>query len=637
MQRVRVVLFSLMWLSASAAVQSAPQLEKADLESWLDGMMPYSLQTGDAAGAVVVVVKDGQVLLQKGYGYADVEAKTPVDPQRTLFRVGSVAKLVTETAVMQQVEQGKLDLDADVNRYLDFKLPEAFGKPVTLRNLMTHTAGFEELLHGLMHSDPESYKNLETYVHETTPVRMFPPGEVPSYCNYCLALAAYIVERSSGEKFNDYLDKRVFQPLDMQRSTFRQPLPEQLAPDMSKGYTVASSPPRYFEYVGPAPAGSLSTTGADMARFMIAHLQAESGGAPVMLAPETARVMHTSMLKVAPPTNGMALGFFERDRNGRRIIGHGGDTQYFHSDLILFPDDNVGLFMAFNSLGKDAAVYRLRDGLLEQFTDRYFPWTGPEEPTTTTAVEHGRQVAGVYAASRRAQTSFSVVVTLLGQTRIVMKEDGTLVIPAITRLDGQPKEWREIGPYVWREVGGQERLAAKIENGRVRFLGFDSAGGIAVLQPVPAMQSSAWIVPCMLVAIAVLLLSVIAWPVAALVRRRYGVSLHMDARRVTAHRLARVAAMIAVVFLLGWALIVQAGLADLAKFGGAMDAPILLFQILGWVALVGAGVAAWNAWLVWRGGAKWWSRVWSIAMAASCALIVWFGFTFNLIGVRLHY
>jgi len=156
------------------------------------------------------------------------------------------------------VEQGKLDLDADVNRYLDFKLPEAFGKPVTLRNLMTHTAGFEELLHGLMHSDPESYKNLETYVHETTPVRMFPPGEVPSYCNYCLALAAYIVERSSGEKFNDYLDKRVFQPLDMQRSTFRQPLPEQLAPDMSKGYTVASSPPRYFEFVGPAPAGSLS-------------------------------------------------------------------------------------------------------------------------------------------------------------------------------------------------------------------------------------------------------------------------------------------------------------------------------------------------------------------------------------------
>jgi CubicO group peptidase (beta-lactamase class C family) len=141
---------------------------------------------------------------------------------------------VTDTAVMQQVEQGKLDLDADVNRYLDFKLPEAFGKACDVRNLMTHTAGFEELLHGLMHSDPESYKNLETYVHETTPVRMFPPGEVPSYCNYCLALAAYIVERSSGEKFNDYLDKRVFSAPRHAAFDVRQPLPEQLAPDMSK-------------------------------------------------------------------------------------------------------------------------------------------------------------------------------------------------------------------------------------------------------------------------------------------------------------------------------------------------------------------------------------------------------------------
>jgi hypothetical protein len=162
---------------------------------------------------------------------------------------------------------------------------------------------------------------------------------------------------------------------------------------------------------------------------------------------------------------------------------------------------------------------------------------------------------------------------------------------------------------VWREVGGQERLAAKIENGSVKFLGFDSAGGIAVLQPVRAVTSSAWIVPCMLVAIAVLLLSVIAWPVAALVRRRYGVSLHMDARRVAAHRLARVAAMIAVVFLLGWALIVQAGLADLAKFGGAMDAPILLFQILGWVALVGCGCCGLECLARVARRCKVWSRV----------------------------
>ena len=119
-------------------------------------------------------------------------------------------------------------------------IPDAFGKPVTLRNLMTHTAGFEELLRGLMQSDPKAYKGIDEYLRETKPVRMFPPGEVPSYCNYCLTLAAYIVQRVSGETFDDYLDRHIFQPLDMQRSTFRQPLPEQFAGDMSKGYSVAS-------------------------------------------------------------------------------------------------------------------------------------------------------------------------------------------------------------------------------------------------------------------------------------------------------------------------------------------------------------------------------------------------------------
>ena len=268
---------------------------------------------------------------------------------------------------------------------------------------------------------------------------MFPPGEVPSYCNYCLTLAAYIVQRVSGEPFDDYLDRHIFQPLDMQRSTFRQPLPEQFAADMSKGYRTASSPPLYYELVGPAPAGSLAVTGADMARFMIAHLQAESSGS-TLLRPETARLMHTSLFSAAPPTNGMAIGFFERDRNGRRIIGHGGDTQFFHSDLLLFPDDNVGLFMSFNSAGKNGAVYRLRNALFDELTDRYFLSPVPKELTTATAVEHAREVAGLYASSRRSQRSFSTVVTLLGQTRVLAKDDGALVIAALTGLNGQPKE-----------------------------------------------------------------------------------------------------------------------------------------------------------------------------------------------------
>jgi CubicO group peptidase (beta-lactamase class C family) len=167
--------------------RSAPRLDRPDLEAWLDGFLPYALQRGDVAGAVVVVVKGGQVLLQKGYGYADVAKQTPVDPERTLFRAGSVAKLFTWTAVMQLVESGKLDLDRDINGYLDFRIPPRDGQPITVRNLMTHTAGFEEVVKNLMTDQAERLVPLSVYVKAWTPHRIFPPGKVPAYSNYGVA------------------------------------------------------------------------------------------------------------------------------------------------------------------------------------------------------------------------------------------------------------------------------------------------------------------------------------------------------------------------------------------------------------------------------------------------------------------
>ncbi len=165
--------------------------------------------------------------------------RSPSIPSARCSAPGSVAKLVTHTAVMQLVEQGKLDLDGDIAQYLDFPVPDAdaFGKPVTLHNLMTHTGGFEELVRGLMASDPKVHMSLETYVKATKPTRIFPPGEVPSYCNYCVALEGYIVQRASGEDFDDYLDEHIFAPLGMSNSTFRQPLPKQLEEQMSMGYS----------------------------------------------------------------------------------------------------------------------------------------------------------------------------------------------------------------------------------------------------------------------------------------------------------------------------------------------------------------------------------------------------------------
>ena len=221
-----------------------------------------------------------------------------VDPERTGFRIGSTSKLFTWTAVMQLVEQVKIDLDADVNQYLDFKIPGREGKPVTMRNIMTHTTGFEESLKSLIETDPSRLLTLDAIVKRWTPERIFPAGSTPAYSNYATALAGYIVARVSGESYEDYVDRHIFAPLGMEHSSFRQPLPKALQPDMSKGYALASQPEpeKPYELIAVAPAGALASTGADMARFMIAHLQNGAFGANRILKTETAQLMHTTAL-----------------------------------------------------------------------------------------------------------------------------------------------------------------------------------------------------------------------------------------------------------------------------------------------------------------------------------------------------
>ncbi len=624
--------------NAVAADSAAPELTSADVNAWLDGMVPYAMKTGDIAGGVIVVVKDGQVLAQKGYGYADVAAKKPVDPERTMFRAGSVAKLVVHTAVMQLVEQGKLDLDADIQQYLDFPVPDAdaHGKPVTLHNLMTHTGGFEELVRGLMARDPKVLMPLETYVKATKPARIFPPGEVPSYCNYCVTLEGYIVQRVSGEGFDDYLDKHIFTPLGMSNSTFRQPLPSQFAEQISTGYRTASQPGEYFELVGPAPAGSLSTTGADMARFMIAQMQAYSGTQTPLLGHETAQRMQTTMFRAVPPSLGMSIGFFERDRNGHRVREHGGDTQFFHSKLAMFMDDDVGIFLSFNSTGKEGAVGPLREAIFAQFADRYFPAPLAELPPAKHAQESARVVTGRYSASRRAETTFFKLFSLLGQSSIAPDEKGVLTVPGINELNGQPKQWHEVEPWVWRESHGPEQVAVKVE-GDVKMLSADEVGGILVLLPVPWQQSGAWILPVVGIATAILALTVLAWPIAAWRRRKRGTPLALSPRELQIYRVARVVALIDVVFLIGWMGIVSAGNADLAAYDGHLDVWFYVLHVLGFVGAVGALVAIWNGWLAIAGKRGWRATTWSVGLAASCVAVSWFGFAFNLIRMTLRY
>ena len=373
---------------ASASATPAPAahaMTAADIATFFDGMLPYMLARGDIAGGAIVVVKDGDVLFAHGYGYADLKTRTPVSPETTLFRIGSVSKLFTWTAVMQLVEQHKLDLDRDINGYLDFKIPPRFGKPVTLRDLMTHTAGFEDTTRDLLPATPEGV-NLGRYLKQHIPARIFPPGKVVAYSNYGAGLAGYIVQRVSGEPLGEYIQRHILAPLDMRHSTFTQPLPANLAPLLAKGYVSASDgKPKPFELVNPAPAGAMAASALDMANFMIAQLQSGRFGDAHILQPQTAALMHSQQYVAAPGLNGMDLGFYEENRNGQRIIGHGGDTIVFHSDLHLLLDANVGIFMAFNSAGKAGAVNDVRNEIFRAFLDRYFPWQPPSAPTLDTA------------------------------------------------------------------------------------------------------------------------------------------------------------------------------------------------------------------------------------------------------------
>ncbi|HEY7641577.1 MAG TPA: serine hydrolase domain-containing protein [Steroidobacteraceae bacterium] len=626
--------------SAVAADTARAELTRADVEAWLDGYLPYAIGAGDIAGGVIVVVKGGEIIAQKGYGYADVATKKPVDPERTLFRAGSVSKLVTHTAAMQLIEQGKLDLEGDIAQYLDLPIPAAFGKPVTLHNLMTHTGGFEELVRGLMASDPQRFMPLETYVKATKPTRIYPPGEVPSYCNYCLALEGYIIQRVSGENFDDYLDQHIFAPLGMSNSTFRQPLPEQYEEQMSSAYSAASQaqPPGYFELVGPAPAGSLSTTGADMGRFMIAWLHTFAGvESPLPLRPETAQRMQTTMFRATPPSVGMAVGFFERDRNGHRVREHGGDTQWFHSKLAMFMDDDVGIFISFNSTGKEGASYKIREHLVAKFADRYFPAPLPEIAKTPDAAAHAQLVSGRYASSRRAETTFFKLFSLLGQGSVASKTDGALTLPGLDELNGQPREWQEVAPFVWRDKAGPEQVAAKMEGDRVQMLSSDEIGGIEVFLPVPWQRSGAWIVPTIFVASAVLVLTALAWPIAAWRRRRRGTPLALSPRELSIYRLARIVALIDIVFLLGWMMLVSAGSSDLAAYDGHLDWAFYTLHLLGLIGAVGAIVALWNGWLAVAGKRGWKAATWNVGLGISCLAVSWFAFAFHLIRFTLLY
>jgi CubicO group peptidase (beta-lactamase class C family)/fluoride ion exporter CrcB/FEX len=502
--------------TSSPAMDSVVPLTTEDLTAFFDGLIPSELQRDDIAGAVIAVVKDGRVLLGKGYGYADTERQIPASFENTLFRVGSVSKPFVWTAVLQLMESGKLDLDRDVNGYLDFKIPPSnFSEPITVRHLLTHTAGFQETIRGLYPRNSTEARPLRDSLIEFLPPRIFAPGTTPAYSNYGTMLAAYIVQRTSGEPFEEYVERHIFQPLGMTHSTFRQPLPDALAPLLSRAYDNASDPARPFELYHYFPAAGLAATAQDVTRFMLACLQAGSYGDAQILTTRTAALMFEPQLELAAGMPGMTFGFSEGRYRGHRYVGHGGDVWGFHSEFVLVPALNLGIFFSANSSGQGDP----RRLLFKSMMDRYFPAGDSGESGSAQTASDSRPLAGYYKSTRRWDISVLKLRSLYNEAKIAVNADGTITSDRIQE-HGKPKVLREVAPMRFCDSSGDECIAFRRDgSGELQLVAMNP---YEVFQRVPWYEDRPLNLVVLGTSVAIFVLTMIGWIAGALTRRHFG-------------------------------------------------------------------------------------------------------------------
>ncbi|UTP38300.1 beta-lactamase family protein [Phenylobacterium sp. LH3H17] len=446
--------------AASGASGGATAWSEQDLEAFVDGVVAQQFRQNHLAGMVITVVRGDQIVLAKGYGYADVARKVPADPYRSGFRPGSVSKLITWTSVMQLVAEGKIDLDADVNQYLKtFKIPDTYRRPITMRALMTHSAGFDDSGPAvLIVLSPEEFTSLEVMLRSHVPSRIRPPGETASYSNYGTALAGYIVQELSGVPYERYVAERVLNPLGMDRSTFLEPPPGPLGPDAAKGYyyrggRLVEAP---YEYIhNAAPAGSMTTTAVDMAKFLIAQL---NGGAPV-LSPTTVEQMHRRSFAHDPRVPGMALGFYETRMAGRTLLTHKGQTSAFKSQLALLPDERFGVFVSYNSAEGSAPA----EALINAIVSRYFaaPAQPPQQAGNPRGAGRGAEIAGAYRTDWHSERTL-LKAFMYGKDIRVSAPAGALVV---TDASGSKRYTQVAADHYLQETSGEPLVAKRGADG----------------------------------------------------------------------------------------------------------------------------------------------------------------------------
>lgn len=426
---------------ATANSASIDRSRLAGLPDFIDGILAQQIAQREVAGAIITVVHRGKVIMTRGYGLADVDKGIAVDGQHALFRPGSVSKLFTWAALMQQVEAGKVDLDADVNRYLDYEIPPFQSQSIRVRDLFAHAVGMSDLSYA--EGEWEKEEAYQSFVKTHIPQRLWAPGGEISYSNYGASLAGYIVERVSGEAFPDYVERNIFQPLGMTTTTFREPLTGDKAAHMALGYALVDGRFKakpYERYDKIMPAGSAASTAPDMARFMLAMLGNGALGGARILKPESVRFLESDSIANVPGLPGMAHGFMVAREAGPRLVGHGGNTVDFHSYLLLAPEADFGFFV---SMTGGQGSYGARTELSDAIVGRLFP----QAPAARWTLAGAKPPVGAYRVNRR---DYAKPADPTGDLKLSLQGEHGLLVEG----QGRKSYWEQIGPALYEQVTG---------------------------------------------------------------------------------------------------------------------------------------------------------------------------------------
>jgi CubicO group peptidase (beta-lactamase class C family) len=617
----------------TASPSSVPhRLEREDLEIFFDGIIPLQLERSDIAGATILVMKDGKDLLRKGYGFSNIPKKKPVDPETTMFRLASISKLFTWISVMQLAEQGKLDIDADVNKYLDFQIAPAFGKPITLRNLMTHTGGFEEEIRDILLTDPKQATPLREFMIENQPRRIFSPGVVPAYSNYGVGLAGYIVERVGGEPFEQYVAEHIFQPLEMKHSSFKQPLAEDLLPFPSDGYRSNTEKPAVgFEIFNPAPAGGVSSTASDMGRFAQALLNGGEWDGHRILKTQTLSAMWTRQFGTSEALPAMCMGFYQTWRNGLHFVGHDGDLIAFHSMFLLEPKEKLVIFISYNSAG---SADKTRAEILTAFADRYYP--SAQKPEFQKLAEDDlKAIAGTYQATRRSESNKLKIGSLLGQSEATVDKDGVLKVDDYKDLRGHVRQWKLIGKDLWQEAEDQRRIfAIRDSTGKIVRIAVSFPG--VQFERVPWYENSQAILPILMVSL-VILAAVVATALLRLGRRVFLSKRPPFKQQPGSMRLtlgSKLSATAWIALAAGTAVLVSRLENEAMLPTHALDKYFVMMNLVSGLAILLGCFAVFAGLRVWRrSDIRVISKLKFSLVAMACVFLTWFSVHWHLIGL----